>query len=310
MRKASKYFIPAVVAIIMLAACGNEGNGPELNGSNVCPDFTASIGSAGARAYNHFWENNDEIGISGCNRSNVRHHTENGDGIFKVKNAGEQIYFQDESEATFTAYYPWAEMTEGAGAIKADTRNQDRKNGFDFLWAQASGKKKAPNVAFQFTHMMAKVVFTIKSGEGMTYEEIKTAKFTIDGCRHSGSFSIADGSTTVDNVSGPWTFTEFAGYNETEKNIEFSLIFFPQVLDKELDFYADLNLADNKSLNIKGAIDFTSANREKDGASAKNEWVAGRQYNLSLTLHKTDVILDKCVINPWNEVTGDDINVD
>ena len=61
---------------------------------------------------------------------------------------------------------------------------------------------------------------------------------------------------------------------------------------------------------LRSEIDFTPANREKDGPAAKNEWVAGRQYNLSVTLNKTDITEVECAINPWNEVKGDEIIVD
>ena len=71
-----------------------------------------------------------------------------------------------------------------------------------------------------------------------------------------------------------------------------------------------LELPDNRSHTLRADIDFTAANREKDGANAKNEWVAGRQYNLSLTLHKTDITMNECVITPWTVVRGDDITVD
>lgn len=308
MRQVSKYFIPAALAIITLAACGSDLNEPEITPGKDCPSFTATIGHT--RAFNQSWEQGDQIGISGCGHSNVCHHTTAGDGNFTVKKSGDQIYFQDDNDADFTAYYPYTDIAGGAISIKTDTRNQAQQKNFDFLWAKASGKKEAPNVTFTFAHRMTKISFTVKPGTGISYDELKATRLSLQGFRHSGSFNISDGSTTVDASTGAWTFSGFAKFNDTEKTATFSLILFPQIFNNPLDFLAELRLPDDNTLSLKAAIDFTSANREKDGTNAKNEWVAGRQYNLSLTLNKTEIKLGKCVINPWNEVKGDDIIVD
>ncbi|MDE6338499.1 MAG: fimbrillin family protein [Muribaculaceae bacterium] len=308
MRQASKYFIPAALAIITLAGCRNDLNEPEITTGKDCPSFTATIGHT--RAFDQSWEKGDQIGISGSGHTNVCHHTSAGDGSFTVKKSGDEIYFQDDSEVDFSAYYPWANMAEGATSIKTDTRNQAQQKNFDFLWAKASGKKEAPNVTFTFAHMMTKISFTIKSGTGLSYDELKATTLSLQGFRHTGSFNITDGSTTVDAATGTLTFSGFATFNDAEKTAKFSLILFPQIFSKPLDFLAELALPYDNSLSLKAAIDFTSANREKDGANAKNEWVAGRQYNLSVTLNKTHITLNGCEIKPWNEVSGDDITLE
>lgn len=309
MKKAYKYFITAVLSIATLSGCINDENEPEVAGSSICPAFTATIGSVGSRAYDQAWEQGDEIGISGCRRTNVCHVTAAGDGNFAAKNSNEQIYFQEEAEAVFTAYYPWSELTGGAMSVKADTRDQSRQKSFDFLWSQATGSKEDPNVSFTFAHKMAKVVLTVKPGIGMSYDELKATDLSFDGLRHTGTFNIADGSIALDNTGGAWKFSGFASFNDAEKTITSTLILLPQVFDKPLDFMAVLDLPDNKN-NLKAGIDFTGANREKDGAGAKNEWVAGRQYNLSVTLRKTEISLDECVINQWNVVDGEEIIID
>lgn len=95
-------------------------------------------------------------------------------------------------------------------------------------------------------------------------------------------------------------------FNDAEGTVTFPLIFFPQEFDESLPFFA--KLAGGQTL--KAEIDFTAANREKDGADAKNEWVAGRQYNLTVTLHKTGITLDNCPIMPWEEVNGGNIDAE
>lgn len=314
MKETPKYIMAAALAIMTFAGCGNENDELNVFDRKDSPDFTATIGSVQSRAFDNNWEQGDEIGVSGCNRTNVCYLTNSNDGKFTVKTHGEQIYFQDESEVTFTAYYPWNNLAEGVVAIDADTEVQTNQKSFDFLWAQASGKKDSPNVNFNFAHRMAKVVLTVRPGNGMSFDEVKDATLSLGGFRHTGFINITDGSTMVNgDATANWVFTGGvapAVLDETESTVTYSLIFFPQEFDNPLAFLAELDLSDNKSYNLRAGIDFTAANSEKDGAQAKNEWVAGRQYNLSLTLHKTDITLSECVINPWNEVNGDEINVD
>ena len=267
------------------------------------------------RAFDSSWEAGDEIGISGGSYTNVCYLTKDGDGRFTVKTPGDEIYFQDESEVTFTAYYPWNSLAEGVTAISADTWAQAHQKSFDFLWAQASGKKASPQVAFTFAHRMTKVVLSVKPGNGVGYDEVKAALLSLEEFRHKGTFNITDGSTSVDDATtAMW---EFAGnenahynapaiFNDTEGMVTFPLIFFPQEFDEPLPFFA--KLAGGQTL--KAEIDFTAANREKDGADAKNEWVAGRQYNLTVTLHKTGITLDNCSIMPWEEVNGGNIDAE
>ncbi|MDE7118796.1 MAG: fimbrillin family protein [Bacteroidaceae bacterium] len=309
MRKASKYFLIPALAIMTLAGCSNEDTDTEVTNRQDTPDFTATIADVQTRAFDQSWESGDEIGISGANRTNVCYHTESGNGNFAVKKYGDQIYFQHDGATAFTAYYPWNNLNGGATTIEADTRAQANQKRFDFLWAQASGKKEFPKVAFTFAHKMAKVSLTVKPGNGMSYDEAKKARLSLNGFRHTGSFNVTDGNTTVKDGSEAWTFTNFAHFNDAERTVTFSFIFFPQTLNK-LEFLAELELAGSNMHSLRAEIDFTAANREKDGPAAKNEWVAGRQYNLSVTLNKTDITEVECAINPWNEVKGDEIIVD
>lgn len=306
-KKIYRYFLPATLAVLTLSGCAN-GNDPDLPGRNGSPAFTATIGGSQSRAYDRTWEVGDEIGITGCNRTNVCYVTSGGDGSFTVKTANEQIYFHDNGEATFTAYYPWNNST--ATKIEADTKDQTKQKSFDYLWAKATGKKDAPNVAFTFAHKMAKVTLTVKAGEGMVYDELKAVKFSLSGISHTGTFDEITGSTAVGAVSDAWTFSNFAKYNDTDKTITFSLIFFPQAFNQPLDLAAVLDLPDNKNYSLKANLDFTTANKEKDGDAARNEWIAGRQYDLTVTLNKTEILLNKCVITAWTVVSGDDIIVD
>lgn len=314
MRRTTEHVIAAALTLVTLAGCGSDDIGADAGTGKCRPDFTATIGGVQTRAFDSNWEIGDGIGISGGSYTNVCYHTKDGDGRFTVKTPGDEIYFQDEDEVTFTAYYPWNSL-ETAEAINADTWAQAHQKEFDFLWAQASGKKEAPEVAFTFAHRMAKVALTVKPGNGVGYDEVKTAVLSLEGFRHKGTFNIVDGSTATDDAgTAMWEFAgnENAAYNapaifdDAEGTATFPLIFFPQEFDAPLPFFAEL--AGGQTL--KAEIDFTAANRERDGADAKNEWVAGRRYNLTVTLHKTRITLGNCSIMPWDEVDGGNIDAE
>ncbi len=310
MRHQSKTYITATLAVMTLTGCGNEANEPVSSVPQATPSFTAIISDAQTRAVDSQWDAGDEIGINCEGRKNVAYRTSRGDGNFTVKTSGNQIYFQNDDEVSFTAYYPWNALAEETTVINADTRDQARQKNFDFLWASSSGSKARPNVSLTFSHKMVRLSLSIKPGTGMTYDELKNAVFSMNGFRHSGSFNISNGSAIAGNQSELWSFTDFAQYNVTAGEVSFSMIFFPQTFATPMELMAAVTTADNKSLSLKANIDFTAANRGKDGSNAKNEWVAGRQYNLSLTLNKTEITVASCAINPWAEVTGSEITVD
>lgn len=307
--------IMAATMALMLAACSNEETVPDRENTQDMAHFSATITGPATRAYNTMWETGDEIGISGksgeVQYTNVCYFTSERNGNFSPK--GEKIYYQTDEEVTFTAYYPWNDLT-GSTTITADTWGQKEQKKFDFLWAQAKGSKEHPDVAFTFAHKMAKVVITVKRGADMNYDEVKAAVLTLDGFKHGGSFNTATGTAEATGAeSAMWEFagnTENAVYNAPFKNddekqtVSYTLIFFPQVFDAALPFTAELT--DEQSLTAD--LDFTAANAEIDKSNAKNEWVAGRQYNMGIVLNKTGIKVEGCTIAPWEEVSlPDDI---
>lgn len=304
--------IAAAVCTLMLAACNNEETVPDGETAQGMAHFSATIDGPATRAYDRIWEANDEIGISGksgeVQYTNVCYFTSGGNGNFSPKDESKKIYFQDNSEVTFTAYYPWNDLKDGT-AITADTWQQAEQNKFDFLWAQEKGSKEHPDVAFTFAHKMAKVVLTVKRGADVSYEEVKAAVLTLDGFKHEGSFNVTTGTAEVTgNESVMW---EFAGntenevynapfkYDDEKQTVSYTLIFFPQVFDAALPFTAELT----GKQSFTADLNFTSANTEIDKANAKNEWVAGRQYNMGVVLNKTGIKVEGCTIAPWEEVS-------
>lgn len=308
----------AAAMTILLTGCNSE-EGLPVGGSQGMAHFSATIHVPGTRAYDQIWEANDEIGISGTSGdrtyTNVCYLTADGSSSFNPKDESEKIYFQDNDEVTFTAYYPWNDLQDGAATISADTWGQKEQKKLDFLWTQAKGSKTNPNVAFTFAHKMAKVVLTVKCGDDVSYEEVKTAVLTLDGFKHGGSFNVTTGAAeATGNESAMWEFANNADeevYNapfkrdDEKQTVSYTLIFFPQVFDAALPFTATLPGKQSFTANL----DFTGANAQTD-EQAKNEWVAGRQYNMGVVLNKTGITVEGCTIAPWKEVPGGDFSAE
>lgn len=306
--KASMLAVAATA--FLFAGCQNEG----ISYTQDEARFSATIDGA-SRAYNQAWEANDEIGIS-CQTgevayTNVCYYTAAGDGSFSPKEESKKIYYQTEEEVTFTACYPWNDL-QGGNTLTADTWKQAEQTNFDFLWAQAKGKKSAPDVSLGFTHRMAKLVLTIKRGDNVSYDEVKAAALSLEGFKHLGSFDVTTGVAAASGEnSAKWTF---AGNSAAENNapytqddesstVVYTLILYPQVLEAPVAFTAQLQ----GGLNFTAGLDFTNVNATKDGSAARNEWVAGRQYNIGIKLNKTGISLEGCTIAAWEEV-NDEVN--
>lgn len=303
----------AMSATLILASCSSEKEGPVETGGADAPRFSATIGAPQSRAFDSTWENGDAIGIScltgGKTYTNVAYST-TGDGDFNVVNPGTEIYYNDNNEVTFTAYYPY---TANTAAYGADTWNQADQKSFDFLWAQAAGRKAAPNVAFSFAHKMAKVNITVKKGADVSFDEVKSAVLSLEGFKHEGRFNVEDGNAFATGNASVFDFANatIAAHNaplkvnESDETVTYTLIFFPQEFTAALPFTATLT----GMQSFSAALDFTAANATKD-AGAKNEWIAGRQYNLSVTLNKTSATVNGCTILPWEEVNGGEYDAD
>ena len=215
---------------------------------------------------------------------------------------------------TFTAYYPWTNLAADATTITADTRAQASQSDFDFLWAQQTGSKASPNVQFVFTHKMTKLVLTIRKGDGVSFQEVQDAVLSLRGFKYNGTFNVTDGTATAtgDNLTADWTFagnsTE-TGYNaplskdDAAETVSYTLILFPQEFSSPLPITATLT----GMQSFSATLDFTAANVDAGDTDAKNEWVAGRQYNLSVTLHKTGITVNDSTIQGWEEADGDDV---
>lgn len=304
------------LAVLALVACSSDSDAPVTdNGSEA--RFFASIDSQISQAYNSAWEAGDQIGIS-CTSGdktyrNVAFATD-GTGNFTAVAPGSEIHYNTDHPVTFTAYYPYENLLN-ADVILADTHEQAYQKLFDFLWAQARGSKEHPEVSFNFFHRMTKIVLVFKRGSDVSFADIKEAKVALGGFINGGQFDPATGeATATGEVSALHTFSGNAdasfnapfSVDDNAETVSYSMIHFPQSFNAPIPIVATL---DGRQ-EFKATLDFTAGNTAAGDAGAANEWVAGRQYTISITLHKTALSVNGCTISAWTEVNGGNVDAE
>lgn len=119
MKKFKILYIAA--AALLFAACANEEDGIGNNGpvaATVKADISNNIKTRGT-ADNNSWTAGDAIGVYATSSGyttgdNKKYVTTNGDGTFEAADNNNIIYFKDNKETTFSAYYPYNKfLTDG-----------------------------------------------------------------------------------------------------------------------------------------------------------------------------------------------------
>lgn len=316
----AKYLFTAAALLLGMSACNNDEN-ENLTDGLVAATFTGSIEKAkvSTRMADTDWETDNSIGITGKSGStqytNIPYVATQGGANGQFEAADEQIYFQNLNEVNFTAYYPYndfsdLEKTDGKTKIKADTREQSLQKEFDFLYGTGKGSKANPVVPFSFEHQMSKVCLKVKGGDDVSFADLKKAVFGLDNLVHEGTFDYADNGNTAltGEAVSDWAFqgNGTASQNvpafsvkedEDSKTITYTLILFPQEFTSNLKFTAAINQGGETGVqNFSAAIDLSLV-EGNDG----NKLVKGTQYNVPITVKKTQLTVGTPTITPWNK---------
>ncbi len=290
MNMKTRFFAFAALALT-LAACNNDNE--NLNDGPVAAQFTAAIGdnvTATTRVSGTDgteWDEDDCIGITGGNYSNVPYVTE-GNGNFNPA-SDDIILFDNTDEVTFRAYYPYKddnEMTEGKIAATTDAKAQEVQTRHDFLFADgATGSTYSPDVKFTganaFSHCMSRITLNFKGGSGVTIPTDGPTSYTLKDLLLQGTFDPTTGQTaTTANSAADVTLSG----NLT------SSIFFPQdVASIGMEILLNENIY-NATLPVK------------DG-----KLQSGKEYYYEITISHKDVEVNAS-IKAWDKV-NENVNV-
>lgn len=288
----TRFFAFAALALT-LAACNNDNE--NLNDGSVAAKFIADITPATrVNSEGTDWTEGDRIGVTGAGFTNVPYKREY--GMFVPD--GTVIYFDDTETHTFHAYYPY--QAEG-GTVTVSTAADKQGTGIDFLFASgATGDTHNPEVSFtdktdkggpdnSFQHCMSLIKFTFKAGDGLIFNGMKPADYTLDGLKHEGTFDTATGTTAVTAaVESPITM-QLGGATTSQ------VIILPQGVTTSLDLTVSFN-----------GLDYTTTLPNPSKPEA-NQFSAGYAYTYNITLNNKGITVEEPEITPWEP--GDSNNV-
>lgn len=290
----TRFFAFAALALT-LAACNNDNE--NLNDGSVAAKFIADITPATrVNSEGTDWTEGDRIGVTGAGFTNVPYKREY--GMFVTD--GTVIYFDDTETHTFHAYYPY--QAEG-GTVTVSTAADKQGTGIDFLFASgATGDTHNPTVSFtdktdkggpdnSFQHCMSLIKFTFKAGDGIIFNGMEPADYTLDGLKHEGTFDTATGTTAVTAaVESPITM-QLGGATTSQ------VIILPQGVTTSLDLTVSFN-----------ELDYTTTLPNPSKPEA-NQFSAGYAYTYNITLNNKGITVEEPEITPWEPGNSNNVSI-
>ena len=300
----TRFFAFAALAVT-LAACNKDNNETLNTNDPVAARFTAEIAPATrVNSEGTDWTDGDRIGVTGAGYTNVPYKRENG----KFVTDGTTIYFNDTETKTFNAYYPY--QAEGGtktfnayypyqaegGTVTVSTAADKQGTGIDFLFASgATGNTHNPTVSFtgdhSFHHRMSLIKFTFKPGDGLIFNGMEPAGYTLDGLKHEGTFDTATGTTAVTAAAESPINMQLGGATTSQ------VIILPQEVTSSLELKVSFN-----GLNYTTTL----PNPSKPEA---NQFSAGYAYTYNITLSNKGITVEEPEITPWEPGNSNDVSI-
>lgn len=305
-------FLYIAAAALLFAACANEEDGIGNNGpvaATVKADISNNIKTRGT-ADNDSWTAGDAIGVHASSSGyttgdNKKYVTTNGDGTFEAADNNNIIYFKDNKETTFSAYYPYSEsLTDGKMDWNMAEVEENQPCMADVLFASgATASKASPIVNFKdiehrFKHCMSLVEFKIKPGQGVIYNNYKFNRLELKGIFRSGKFDTRTGSVETAGDRGSIS----RNFNDVpfESKKSFAYIMLPQSLESnKMDIEIYLLLNDSE---VKYTTTITP--------STNGQFEGGKKYTYNITVKNTGITIEDANIFPWENCVPGDLEAD
>ena len=308
MKKFKILYIAA--AALLFAACANEEDGIGNSGP-VAATVQADIVKNTTRATtDDTWSKNDAIGVYATSSGNTtgdnkKYVTTNGDGTFEAADNDNTIYFKDNKETTFSAYYPYKKfLTDGKMNWRMAEVEANLPCEADVLFASgATASKASPTVNFtdaehRFKHCMSLVEFKIKPGQGVKDNNYKFNSLNMKGIFISGKFDTRTGS--VEAAGDRVTLTRVFNDVSFESEESFAYIMLPQSLESnKMDIEIYLLLNDSE---VKYTTPITP--------STNGQFEGGKKYTYNITVKNTGITIEKANIVPWENGDSGDLDAD
>ncbi len=305
-------FLYIAAAALLFAACANEEDGIGNSGpvaATVQADISNNIKTRGT-ADNNSWTAGDAIGVYASSSGyttgdNKKYVTTNGDGTFEAADNNNIIYFKDNKETTFSAYYPYSEsLTDGKMDWNMAEVKENQPCMADVLFASgATASKASPIVNFtdiehRFKHCMSLVEFKIKPGQGVIYNNYKFNRLELKGIFRSGKFDTRTGSVETAGDRGYISRNFDDVPFESEES--FAYIMLPQSLESnKMDIEIYLLLNDSE-------VKYTTS----ISPSTNGQFEGGKKYTYNISVKNTGITIEDANIFPWENGDSGDLDAD
>ncbi|WP_308594967.1 fimbrillin family protein [uncultured Parabacteroides sp.] len=294
----NKYLLP-VVALLAFASCDKnetttsvEPADPAGRVSVLFTGSTLDITSVLATRAESPWKQAGKIGIYAIDGTttdivdgyaNVGYACDGSGNTFTP--VGETIYFPvDGSKRRFVAYFPHQDLT--GTTYKVDLTTQPAPDGqaaFELLWTgvTAAYDKKQPNVSLNFDHQYARIMLTVKNGEGIAAGDLKNMAVAITGMHRQADFDVVTGTMTPTDNAAPLTLKDY-----TADGTGRTALVLPTTAD------------------AGRTMDFTLGTDTFRWPIGSKAFEAGKSYTYTVTVNRTPLGLT-ATVTEWEEGTGD-----
>lgn len=309
-------FITMMAAGLALSACNNDN---EPAPSEVAAVITTNLGNhIQTRMADAQWAPDDAIGIfslsdemdgvtiDGIAQSNMAvnlKYTRTASGGWDGGATAFRFKNPKAPTVNFKAYYPHTESSQissgttgeidGTISVDATDQSADGQTKFDFLYADKdeaggtpSGNKDNPNIRFQFTHSMSKVVIVLQP-DGTSVPTLGEMKPLLRGLKANGTFSLENGVVAVSGDAVNLSLKNQIEANTLNKQ-SFVAIVPPQTASD--DVYLTIESGDDTYLSAK--------------ILGNKELLAGHCYTVTITVKKVELVVESSEITDWDPADG------
>lgn len=314
-------FLYIAAAALLFAACANEEEGLGNNGpvaATVLADITNSVNTRGT-VDNNEWTTGDAIGVyvtSAGNTmgTNMKYVATDNMGNFEAADEKNTIYFKDNKEATFCAYYPYFDQVENEDGWvdwSIDYLKPNETLAYDFLYASgAAARKESPKVEFtntgnedhRFLHKMSMVKFVINPGAGVNGRDNELVRIYLDKLIRKGQINVRTGATATDG--NQFERIEMAVNEAMSKKITCEFVLFPQTVENN-------QLRIELAVNYNGTGSSPTYNTYAATINMPREgFERGKKYIYYVDVTNTSINIENASIMPWNELDYGSINAE